>query len=159
MKNLCLPPPPCHLQKEYHQEEDRSNKSNKKINLPNDFVAIKDYNYFRIAHTNKREEFNYILIQYYTINLYSIIRLHLSIRKTPAGQLIDNIYTYTMQYMVENAVLGPLGLTEIWKTQTQCTNGFRSTGIQDSQLQASKNIKMWTVIPCWLHFEWYQDLQ
>lgn len=39
----------------------KSNKSNKKINLPNDFVAIKDYNYFRIAHTNKREEFNYIL--------------------------------------------------------------------------------------------------
>lgn len=39
----------------------KSRKSNMSINLPNNYVAIKDYNYFRIVHNKKSEDFRYVL--------------------------------------------------------------------------------------------------
>lgn len=39
----------------------RNNKSNGKVNLPNDYKAIKSYNYFKIAKINKERSYEYIL--------------------------------------------------------------------------------------------------
>ena len=39
----------------------KSKKSNMSVNLPNGYVAIKDYNYFRIVHNKKSDGFKYVL--------------------------------------------------------------------------------------------------
>ena len=52
----------------------KSNKSNSQVNLPNNYQALKSYNYYKIVKINKEEAYEYILDDELTLPNHMIIK-------------------------------------------------------------------------------------